>query len=168
MRPIASYKGTLALGDSLHDDTALNIDVERYPRTFLARPISAHNFVSKVKPVGLVEGDAAVGPSSSKPPAKKALQTQGSGEDDEAGMTAVKIERAYMVPDGDKAGGKKEVNREELDKGYMYGKSVVPISKTDEECVVMETSPAFEILGFVPKAGVSPLPPTPPLLSLRM
>ncbi|KAF8476846.1 putative Ku family DNA helicase [Kalaharituber pfeilii] len=137
VRPVASYKGTLTLGDYLKDDTAMNIDIERYPRTMIAKPISASNYVAKVKPEDGEESETL----------------QASSEADGRKMSAVRNERAYIVQDEEAPGGKKEVNREELEKGYLYGRAVVPISSTDESITVLETSPSYEILGFIPRQG---------------
>lgn len=138
-----SYKGTLTLGDYLNDDTAMNIDIERYPRTAIAKPISASRFVQKTN--SEVEGNGE-GPSRSRAP---------KDEEDSNTMTGVKNERTYRIKDEDDPEHTKEVVRDELEKGYMYGKAVVPISATDETITVLETEPSYEILGFVPRQGVS-------------
>ena len=135
-----SYRGTLSLGDYINDDSAFSIDVERYPRTMLARPISASSFVQKAKP----EEEEGSSHTMASP-------GDGKGE----GMTSVRMQRAYIVKDEDAPGGMKEVDREELEKGYMYGRAVVPISSTDEGITTLNTDASFEILGFIPRAGVS-------------
>lgn len=145
IRPVHSYKGTLTLGDSVNDDTAMNIDIERYPRTMIARPISASSFVQKAKPEGVDNGEGSSGAAA-------------AAEGNEQKMSYVKNERIYVVEDKEEAGGKKEVDREELEKGYMYGQAVVPISSTDEMITVLETNPSYEILGFIPRQGVSHFP----------
>ena len=136
-----SYKGTLTLGDFVSDDTAMNIDIERYPRTMVAKPISASSFVQKAKPEEADNGESPSGAVATK-------------EENEQKMSYVRNERTYVVEDKEEVGGKKEVDREELEKGYMYGRAVVPISSTDETITVLETDPSYEILGFVPRQGV--------------
>lgn len=44
-KPVPSYRGILTLGDPKEYDTALSIDVERFPRTMVAKPPSASAFV---------------------------------------------------------------------------------------------------------------------------
>jgi len=140
---VPSYKGTLTLGDYLNDDTAMNLEVERYPRTMIAKPISASSFVQKAR---LEEAGSGEGPS---------VNREIKSEDDDKKMSYVKNERTYLVKDDIEEGGKKEVDRDELEKGYMYGRAVVPISGTDESITILETNPSYEILGFVPRQGVS-------------
>jgi len=142
---VPSYKGTLTLGDYLKDDTAMNLEVERYPRTMIAKPMSASSFVQKSKP----EEESGEGPSVGREIKEE--------EDDK--MTYVKNERTYLIKDETEDGGKKEVNRDELEKGYLYGRAVVPISSTDESITTLETDASYEILGFVPRQGVSLIPP---------
>ncbi|KAI5792453.1 putative Ku family DNA helicase [Peziza echinospora] len=139
VRPVPSYRGTLSLGDYINDDSAFCIDVERYPRTMLAKPISASSFVQKAKPED-EEGSSLT---------MAASPGDGKGE----GMTSVRMQRAYIVKDEDAPGGMKEVDREELEKGYMYGRAVVPISSTDEGITTLNTDASFEILGFIPRTG---------------
>ncbi|TGZ82213.1 ATP-dependent DNA helicase II subunit 2 [Ascodesmis nigricans] len=127
VRPVASYKGTLTLGDPEKFDTAMSIDIERYPRTMLAKPVSASRYV--------------VGP------------TEGGGVDesmriDGQGLQAVKQARVYQVPDESAPGGKKDIDKDDMEKGYKYGRTIVPISKIDENVTVYETKPGMEIVGF--------------------
>lgn len=124
VRPVASFKGKLMLGDLENSESALGIDIERYPRTMQAKPISSNAYVDAP---GHVEGS--------------------SGENE--GLQAVKTERTYVVADPDAPGGKRTVKLEELEKGYMYGRTVVPISKTDEAVVTLETQPGLQLIGFV-------------------
>lgn len=145
VRPVPSYKGTLTLGDYVNDDTAVNIDIERYPRTMIAKPISASSFVQKAKLEEADNGETSSG----------AVATR---EENEQKMSYVKNERTYVVDAKEEVGGKKEVDREELEKGYMYGRAVVPISSIDEAITTLETDPSYEILGFVPRNGVSHFP----------
>lgn len=147
VRPVPSYRGTLTLGEYLKGDTAMNLEVERYPRTMIAKPMSASSFVQKSKP----EEEERGGPSVKR-------EIKDEGEDDKK-MSYVKNERTYQVKDETEEGGKKEVQRDELEKGYMYGRAVVPISSTDESITTLETESSYEILGFVPRQGVSLIPP---------
>ncbi|KAL7274898.1 ATP-dependent DNA helicase yku80 [Rhizina undulata] len=131
VRPIASYKGKLTLGDPKNKyGDSFSIDVERYPRTMVARAPSASDFTLRT------DVEAGAGP---------ATEAEGS-----APLQAVKWMRAYQVEDGDAAGGRVEIERDEMEKGYTYGSTVVNISRTDEVMMVMETDPCLEIIGFIP------------------
>lgn len=108
----------------------------------IAKPINASSFVQKAKLEGADNGEGS----------STAVATK---EENEQAMAYVRHERTYVVEDKEEAGGKKEVDKEELEKGYMYGRAVVPISITDETITVLETDPSYEILGFIPRQGVS-------------
>lgn len=56
--------------------------------------------------------------------------------------------------DADAPGGKKDVSRDDLAKGYEYGRTVVPISESDENITKLECEAGMEIVGFVPKDKV--------------
>lgn len=119
------------------------IDVERYPRTMVAKPMSSRSFVEKERLKKEVPGE---GPAKHVP-----IEAV---EDDKGKMAMVKQERAYRIEIEKIKGAKTEINRNELEKGYMYGRTVVPISATDETITVLETESSYEILGFVPAQGV--------------
>ncbi|KAH0537790.1 hypothetical protein FGG08_005472 [Glutinoglossum americanum] len=147
VRPVPSYKGQLTLGDTSAYETALAIDVERYPHTMVAKPPSASQFVARVETTN--EGESmqsshtiAAGDSGPLIDGKTA-----SMED----LTAVKNTRIYQVDDEDAAGGKRDVVREELAKGYEYGRTAVHISESDENVTKLETRASLDIIGFVQK-----------------
>jgi len=153
-RPIPSFKGLLTLGDpnkydtasniddkeilTMNDpkryDTALKINVERYPKVMTAAPPSASQFV--------VRNDM------------EATQTHGFDGDEAAeasadGLAAVHTTRTYQVEDESAPGGKKDVDRDELAKGYEYGRTAVHISESDRNITTYETEPCLDIVGFV-------------------
>jgi ATP-dependent DNA helicase 2 subunit 2 len=74
-------------------------------------------------------------------------------------LAPVKNSRTYEVEDESAAGGKREVDREDLAKGYEYGRTAVHISESDENITKLETNPGLEIVGFVPKDKVSNISP---------
>lgn len=96
MRPIHSYKGYLTLGDPEEYETAMAIDIERYPRTMVAKAPTASSFV--------VRSDMAPG---------EATQSTASMpiEENQDGLAAVKRARTYQVPDEAAPGGKKDVEQ---------------------------------------------------------
>ena len=97
-------------------------------------------------------------------------QTQESGQSSETILpdadpdldlgdySRVKNVRAYYVDDPTASTGRKEVDFEDLAKGYEYGRSAVPISESDLSVVKLETTAGLEIIGFVPAANVSIVP----------
>ncbi|RPA99664.1 SPOC domain-like protein [Choiromyces venosus 120613-1] len=130
VRPVTSFRGELTLGNPETYNTAFSINVERYPRTAIAKPISASSYTTKTEKPG--EG-AGEGPAS-------------KGTD----LQAVRNARAYQIEDEAAAGGMMDIEKEQMEKGYNYGRTVVPISTTDEAITVLETEPGLQIIGFVP------------------
>ncbi len=69
-------------------------------------------------------------------------------------LAAVKNERKYVVKAvGDypnAVDGKMTVGRDELARGYEYGRTAVPISEADENVTKLETFSEFTIIGFIP------------------
>lgn len=139
-RPVASYKSLLTLGLPSKYDSAMAIDVERYPRTRVAPAPSASKHVESA--------NMAPGPSQA--------QASGAGEDVEMGGTgdnnlvAVKNARGYWVEDPDAPGGKKDVPKEDLAKGYEYGRTAVFISESDQNVTQMDVTAGLDIIGFIP------------------
>lgn len=138
VRPVQSYRGLLTLGDPNTFETAMCIDVERFPRTTQARPPTASNFV-----VGHESSSTQLGQSDEREP------------DGPSDLTSVRHARAYVVSDEKAPGGKRDVDREELDKGYAYGQTAVPIAEADENVTKFESIAGLEIMGFIPRVHVS-------------
>jgi ATP-dependent DNA helicase 2 subunit 2 len=146
VKPVHSYRGTLTLGDPKDYDTALSIDIERFPRTMIAKPPSASAFV--------VRADA--GEPTHSPGAVMADGEEGGAAPANGNtLTNVRSAYSYTVADSDAPGGTKDVSRDDLAKGYEYGRTVVPISESDENITKLESEAAMEIVGFVPKDKVS-------------
>ncbi|KAL9094453.1 MAG: hypothetical protein Q9165_003303 [Trypethelium subeluteriae] len=143
-RPVPTYKGSLTLGDTENYDTALSINVERYPRTSVAAPPSASSFA--------VKSDSAAAESSAQ---SSATVVNGDNAPSEGSLAAINMARTYQVQDESAPGGKRDVDREELAKGYTYGRKAVPISESEENVTKFETSAGLEIIGFVPAESVS-------------
>jgi ATP-dependent DNA helicase 2 subunit 2 len=141
VRTVATFKGFLQLGNPEEYDTALRIPVERYYRTYVAKPPSASSFV----PRSDVGAEEEQGKSSEAP---KSPLEGGS-------LTSVRNLRTYEVPDENAPGGKIDVEREELAKGYEYGRTAVHISETDENITTLETYAALELVGFIQTDKVS-------------
>ncbi|KAG9241901.1 ATP-dependent DNA helicase-like protein II subunit 2 [Calycina marina] len=120
-KPYITYEGPLKLGnDAEYPETAMVIDVKRYFRTKLAKAPSARS-------MAITKTDAL-----------------GSSLED------VKTSYSYEVNDPEAPGGKRSLQREELDKGYLYGSTVVHINESELNETVLETTQSFEIIGFIP------------------
>lgn len=145
VRPVPSYKGQLTLGDPENYETAIAIDVERYPRTSIARPPAASSFVvrSDMAPARSTQTSAAVG------------NGDGSHDRTDNGLSSVRLARTYQVKDSDAPGGKRDVEQGALAKGYEYGRTAVHISESDESVTKLETKAGFDIVGFVETRNVS-------------
>lgn len=143
VRPVFSYRGVLTLGDPENIEKTLSIDVERFPRTMVARAPGASNFI--VRP-GAAQGDSSVQSSAT-------LQENHAAEDSTL-LETVRNARTYEVVDETAPKGKIEVDREELARGYEYGQTAVHISKSDENVTRLETVPGLQIIGFVPQDKV--------------
>ncbi|KAF3929000.1 hypothetical protein ABW19_dt0208141 [Dactylella cylindrospora] len=124
-RPIASFKGQLTIGDELNaPKSTLVIDVERYPRTMIAKPPSASSFAVSNEEVPVADG-----------------------------LQKIRNTRTYQVEDETAPGKSVDIEREEMAKGYLYGRTIVPISAEDHEIVKFETAACLKIIGFIPKSG---------------
>ena len=145
VRPVSSYKGLLTLGDSTKYDSAMTINVERFPKVMVAKPPTASKFV--------IRGDLA--PEESTQSSATLMNGQGSHMDIDDSLAAVKQARTYQVDDPDAPGGKRDVAMEDLAKGYEYGRTAVPISESDMNVVKLETHASLEIVGFVDAQQVS-------------
>lgn len=132
VRPTPSYKGLLTLGNPNKYDTAISINVERYPKVMKAAPPSASSYVVRndLEATQTAKGDDAM---------------EGSHD----GLTAVHVARTYQVDDDEAPGGKRDVDRDELAKGYEYGRTAVHISESDRNITTFEITQGLDILGFV-------------------
>lgn len=138
-RPVPSFRGQLTLGDPQNYDATLTIDVERYPCTMIAKAPTASSFVVRTD----VSGSGAPGPS---------VQSSNTivGEDHPmTDLSAVRNQRVYQVDDQEEPGMKKNVEMDELERGYEYGRTAVHISESDMNVVKLETQQSLSIIGFV-------------------
>ena len=136
-----SFKGQLRLGDSMHYESGVAIDVERYYRTYIAKPPSASTFAVRV--------DETVGQDG-----QSSTTVAADGDDSINQLTNVRSTREYQVDDPEAPRGKRDVERDELAKGYEYGRTAVYISGSDENITKLETEAALELIGFIPKDNV--------------
>lgn len=147
-RPYSTYKGKLSLGDfRSYPETAMLIDVERFFRIKVAKPVSASSFVTRSS----ATDGAASGQSSHTLRGDTEMTDAPSSVGD---LVPVRSATTYKVDDPAAPGGKKDVEREELAKGYEYGRTAVHISESDENITKLETFSSFEIVGFIPNDKV--------------
>lgn len=137
VRGIPSFKGALQLGDPDKYETAVHIPVERYYRTYVARPPPASSFVKRSDTETDLEAPESAAAVTSDP------GTQ------ESALTSVRNLRAYQIQDESAPGGKVDVERDELAKGYEYGRTAVHISEADENITKLETYAAMDLIGFI-------------------
>lgn len=140
VRGIPSFKGFLQLGNPEEYATSLRIPVERYFRTYFAKPPTASSFV--------LRSDIAAGLDSAESSATAAAQ-QDSQIGEGNTLTSVRNVRTYQITDESAPGGKVDVEREDLAKGYEYGRTAVHISETDENITTLETYAALDLVGFI-------------------
>lgn len=135
VKPYKTYDGALTLGDPETFPAAMSINVERYFKTHLARPLTASTVVVKSE-----DGEA----------------TQQTQDDEMEGIEflAVKQARSYKVNDPDAPGGKRDVEFDDLAKGYEYGRTAVHISESEHNITKIDTQKSFSIIGFIPCAKV--------------
>ena len=139
----------MSLGDPETYDSAMCIDVERYPRTMVRRPQSASQFVLRSD---YSNGQAALVEASTQ---SSNTFIEGGEGTNQSSLTSVRNARTYQITDPDAPGEKRDVPAEELAKGYEYGRTAVPISESDQSVTKLETQAALEIVGFIPWSNVS-------------
>ncbi|KAL8822733.1 MAG: hypothetical protein Q9191_006537 [Dirinaria sp. TL-2023a] len=143
-RPVNSYIGQLTLGNPYEYDSALCIHVERFPRTAVRRPLTASQFVQRT--------ELSSGHASAQTPAALSPDVQdiAMAQSDPNGLTSVRSARTYQVKDEEAPGGKRDVDRDDLARGYAYGSTAVHISESEWNVTKLETTAGFDIIGFIP------------------
>jgi ATP-dependent DNA helicase 2 subunit 2 len=132
------------LGDpEKYPDTAMYIDVKRLFKIRQAKPVSASSFVSKT-PMASAQS------SSTLTDDVEMTDAPANGDD----LSTVRNARTYRVNDASAPGGRRDISREELAKGYEYGRTAVHISESDENVTKLETIKSFSIIGFIPSDKV--------------
>ncbi|KAF2172563.1 hypothetical protein M409DRAFT_50238 [Zasmidium cellare ATCC 36951] len=139
VKPTPTFKGLLTLGNPELFEDSMTIDVERYAKTMKASPPSASSFAVR-------DGVSEVTQSSAT------LSNGEAGGQDGDGLSNIQRTYTYQVDDENSAGNKRDLQRDELSKGYEYGRTAVHISESDQNVVRFETSPGLDIIGFVDKS----------------
>ncbi|PHH72534.1 hypothetical protein CDD80_4472 [Ophiocordyceps camponoti-rufipedis] len=133
IKPYKTYDGPLTLGDPATLPCAININVERFFGTHLARPLGASTVV-----INAEQG------------ATQSTHTLKAESPEGGDFAAVKQARAYKVNDPDAPGGKRDVEFESLARGYEYGRTAVHISESEHNITKLESKKSFSIIGFIP------------------
>ncbi|KAK8246210.1 protein Ku80 [Phyllosticta capitalensis] len=176
VKPVPSYRGPLALGTG---ENAMEIPVERYPRIMVARPPTASSYVhrSDLAPGESSQAQSSqaqsfqAGPSnaessragtshaeSSHAGASRAQPSSAAPvesrswpqQTDPDSLAAVKSATTYHVDEEGAPGGKRDVDQQDLSKGYNYGRTAVPISESEMDIVELVTEACLDLIGFVP------------------
>ena len=142
-RSMATFKGYLQLGDPENYKNAVRIPVERYYRTYVAKPPTASSFVPR----------SDTSETQEDPESVQSSVTVGATRDTQSGegsdLTSVRFVRTYQIKDENAPGGRVEVERDELAKGYEYGRTAVHIDETDQNITTLEAPMAMDLIGFV-------------------
>ncbi|KAK2605204.1 hypothetical protein N8I77_008059 [Diaporthe amygdali] len=142
VRLVKSYDGPLTLGNPQQFPSATSINVERWPVTKVNRPAAATTVTVK---------------SESATQSTHTIDDEMDGvEYDDPHFNSVKQHRTYKVNDPSAPGGKKDVEFEELNKGYSYGSTAVLIPDFDWTLTSLEAAKDFSIMGFVNMNKVEP------------
>jgi ATP-dependent DNA helicase 2 subunit 2 len=145
IRTVASFKGQLTLGDTdKYEDASIAIDVERYSKVMLLRAISAKLVVNRSQ-----DGDDTMDLDGTE-----SVATIGNEQAPSRELAGVSRARSYVIDDPENPGVKTEVQLEDLNKGFTYGRTAVDISKDDAVELNLETSPGLQIVGFVERSKV--------------
>ena len=64
-------------------------------------------------------------------------------------LSAVRNQRAYQVDNPDEPGEKMNVEADDLERGFEYGRTAVHISESDANVVKLENDPSLQIVGFI-------------------
>ncbi len=134
---------TVGLGDpEKYPETAMYINVKRFSKTKVAKPVSASSFVVRV-------GSGEASTQSSHTLTVDVEMTDAPSSD----LSGVKTARTYKIHDPSHplaVNGKRDVDRDELARGYEYGRTAVYIAESDENVTNFETIKSFSIIGFIP------------------
>lgn len=103
----------------------------------IAKPPTASSFVVRTD-LGSVPG-----------PSEQSSATIMGEDHPMTDLSAVRNQRVYQVDNQEEPGTKKNVEMEELERGYEYGRTAVHISESDMNVVKLETQQCLQLVGFV-------------------
>lgn len=138
---VKKYDGPLTLGDPKAFDSAISINVERWPVTKVKAPDPASTVVLKSDPTGTQS--------------TMTLDNDDETQNDSA-FNSVKQHRNYKINDPTAPGGKRDVEFEDLAKGYSYGSTAVQIAEAEWHITKLDTTKDFSIIGFISNKSFEP------------
>ncbi|KAK9449869.1 SPOC like C-terminal domain-containing protein [Limtongia smithiae] len=143
VKPVVTFKGVLRLGNPNMFEDTMRIPVERYPFVKVATAPTASAYAPKKTANGGGTWTGQQEPEGPKPLSRKIVyeidEKKKEGEQETETTTKVK-----------------QVELKDLQKGYMYGKTLVPLSPLDEASLRFETEAGLDILGFVEREKIRP------------
>ncbi|KUI55519.1 ATP-dependent DNA helicase II subunit 2 [Cytospora mali] len=140
---VKNFDGPLTLGDPAQFPSAMSINIERWPVTKVNRPAAATTVVVKPEP-GATQSTHTL------------VDDMEGVEYNDMQFNSVQQHRTYKVNDPSAPGGKKDVEFEDLAKGYLYGSTAVHIAESEWDITNLGTEKGFSILGFVHMDKVEP------------
>lgn len=129
VRPTPSYRGYLYLGHPLDNNHFIAINIFMYLRTKEVKPQTTHKWSS-----------LSNGPTYSVESESKYLLDTGDNKEGVSGTDEV------------------EIPKEELERAYKYGKTVVKIAEKEMQYQQPKTRKEMAIIGFIPAETVSKRP----------
>ncbi|KAF2668511.1 SPOC domain-like protein [Microthyrium microscopicum] len=142
VRAVTTYKGTLTIGHiGKFEEQSMKIEIQQWPLIMPATAQSAKTFLVQREDK---EGEHAGGSAESS----ATLQQSAPKEGEE---TLLPSKRTYgkQIEDPTAPGGKIDVDKEQLEKGYVYGRTAVHIGTDDMGVVNLDTEAGLEVVGFV-------------------
>ncbi|EMR10549.1 hypothetical protein PNEG_01255 [Pneumocystis murina B123] len=136
IRPISLFGGILSIGYSQNYSNVIEIMVQRYPRTRLAKMPAAHRYNVS----GIIPKSTDYNKESTK------TSTNLSDDDKNECFNEILTTKSYKIEED---GDEKEISKEDLELGYIYGKTIVPVNIIDEEEMVYKEDTGLTILGFI-------------------
>lgn len=142
-RPVKTFTGKLMLGDisSYPVKNVVSIDVEAFPCTRLATPMTAVSYATSGKPA--------------------ASQAATQGADDasklmKAGLQEVKRLTEFYVKDEDAPEGMTEIESTQVQSGYRFGSEIVVLSPEEETVLKAQSheTASMLIVGFVKEKDI--------------
>ncbi|KAG5437562.1 hypothetical protein PCANB_000990 [Pneumocystis canis] len=135
VHPVSLFNGTLTIGDSQNYLDIIEIMVQRYPRTRLAKVVSAHKY-------NVIEESSK---STNNNEQSIKINTNSDGEKSEH-FSEVSIIKSYKIEED---GSQKEISKDDVESGYIFGKTIIPTNVIDKEAIKYKTDIELTILGFI-------------------
>lgn len=138
VRPVTTFRGILSIGDEEKFGNSIQMAVERYPKTKQAKVPSASKFSTASETKSIIAS------------ASQGYRSDQAQSEDIKATHQVVPSRTYKLQDGEEL-----EDRSQLEKGYSYGKTIVPVTKADEDFLQFESKAGLQILGFLDAGAVS-------------